>query len=358
MFRNYLSIAIRSFRTNLQYTFVNLAGLSVGLMSVFLIIAYLTFELSFDKHYSNSDRIYQIISEEKGTEPFIKTAEVPDVLAATLNAEFPEIEDHTAFSDFEQTLWVNGKPYTLNSVIGDPNFLKIFNLPFTYGNAATCFSQPGSVVITQRAAEELFPGENPIGKTINDSKNSGPIYTVRGLIGNVSPNTIFKADIIFALKKDNAPKTLDFTAYSSFGTQYILLKPGTDIGKLRQKMGGFLKKYKTNQKQNLGFIKLTDLHLRASDVSAELNNTGNIKYIYIFAGVCVLILVIACINYINLTTARSLQRIKEVGIRKTLGSSRKQLAVQFIGESFLFFGVTLVLAMLLSSFVWPFLFQC
>lgn len=354
MIKNYFSIAIRSFRTNLQYTFVNLAGLSVGLMSVFLIIAYLTYELSFDRHYSNSDRTYQIISEEKETEPFVKTAEVPDVLGATLHAEFPEIEAHTAFSDFEHTVWVDGKPHTLNSVSGAANFFKVFNLPFVYGNASTCFSQPESVVLSQKAADQLFPGENPIGKTINFSKNSPPVYTVRGLIRNIPPNTIFKADIIFELNKDNSPNTLDFTSYSAFGTQYILLKPGGDIGKLQQKMGGFLKKYKTNQKQNIGFIKLTDLHLKASDISAELDNVINIKYIYIFSGVCLLILIIACINYINLTTARSLQRIKEVGIRKTLGSSRKQLAFQFIGESFLFFAVALVLAMLLSSLVWPF----
>ncbi|MBO9612558.1 MAG: ABC transporter permease [Dyadobacter sp.] len=354
MIKNYFSIAIRSFRGNLQYTFVNLAGLSVGLMSVFLIISYLTFELSFDTHYSNSDRIYQIISEEKGTEPFIKTAEVPDVLGATLHAEFPEIEAHTAFSDFERTVWVNDKPHTLNSVIGASNFLEVFNFPFVYGNASTCFSQPESVVLNQKAADELFPGESPIGKSIKLSKKSSPVYTVTGLIRNVPPNTVFKADIIFELNKDNAPNTLDFTSYSAFGTQYILLKPGGDIDKLQQKIGGFLKKYKTNQKQDIGFIKLTDIHLRASDINAELDNTVNIKYIYILSGVCALILIIACINYINLTTARSLQRIKEVGIRKTLGSSRKQLAFQFIGESFLFFAVALALAMLLSSLVWPF----
>lgn len=353
MIKNYLSIAFRSFRTNLQYTFVNLAGLSVGLMSVFLIVAYLSYELSFDQHYSNSDRIYQIISEERGTEPFIKTAEVPDVLGLTLNEEFPEIEDHTAFSDFERTIWVNDKPHTLNSVTGAANFLKVFNLPFIYGNASTCFSQPGSVVLSQKAAEEVFPGENPIGKTINHSKNSTPTFTVRGLIDNVPSNSIFKADIIFKLNTDNSPSTLDFTSYSSFGTQYILLKPGGDIRKLQQKMGRFLAKYKTNQKQNIGFIKLTDLHLRASDISNEFNNIFDIKYIYIFSGICLLILVIACINYINLTTVRSLQRIKEVGIRKTLGSSRKQLAFQFIGESFLFFGVALVAAMLMSWLVWP-----
>uniref|UniRef100_UPI003F72D113 FtsX-like permease family protein n=1 Tax=Dyadobacter sp. TaxID=1914288 RepID=UPI003F72D113 len=239
-----------------------------------------------------------------------------------------------------------------NFALVNPTFFEVFDLPFIKGNKATALKDESGMVLTSTTAAKLFPGTNAIGKTISRKSYDGSItyYTVTAVVGDIPANSHFTTDV-FASQPFTS-KTLDFTQYSSL-PQYVLLKSNADAEKLEAKMQSVLAKYKLTKTEHIQLLPLTDIHLRAGKLNAPDMKLSDIRYIYIFGCAALLILLIGCMNYVNLTTAQALQRVKEVGIRKTLGSGRAQLAFQFIGESFLFFMIANALAIVLSIVMLP-----
>ena len=353
MIKSYFTIALRSFRRGRFYSFINLFGLAVGLASVMLIIAYIGYELSFDKYFANSDRIYQLVMESRATDPIERTVHTPEPLGRTLVEEFAEIESSVSLTSYKPTFLVNDKPVPLKAITVNPNFFEFFDFHVIKGSRSSALSDKSGVVLTKETAEKLFPNEDAIGKTLSRRSHSGTttFYTVTAVIDNIPANTHFNVDIILSQAANTQP--LDFRGYSS-SPQYLLLKPQTDSKKLEAKFQAVLSKYNLNKDTHIQLLPLTDIHLRSGKVSGSNSNASDIRYVYIFGSVALLILLIGCINYVNLTTAQALQRVKEVGVRKTLGSGRGQLAFQFIGESFLFFTLAIIVAIFLAITAWPF----
>jgi putative ABC transport system permease protein len=352
MIKNHLIIVYRSFRKGQHFSFISLFGLDIGLSSVMLIVTYIQYELSFDKHFSNSERIFQLVMESSGSGLIERTMETPGPLGRTLTREIFEIEASTALQPYQRTYLVDNRPLQLNSISVNPHFFEIFDLPILKGNKATALKDESGVVLSQSTAEKLFPGTDPIGKVLTYKSFDGTINycTVTAIIENIPPNTHFTADIISS--KPDSDRPLDFRGYSAY-PQYVLFKTNTNVAKVEAKMPSVLAKYNLGSTTHIRFLALPDIHLRAGKISGPNFNLSDIRYVYIFGCAALLILLIGCINYINLTTAQALRRVKEVGIRNTLGSGRSQLAFQFIGESFLFFVVAITLGAAISIVMLP-----
>ena len=326
--------------------------MAIALASVLMITAYVKYELSFDKYYSNSDRIYRVVAEEKKDSLYEKTFMMPDALAYTLKDEFPEISAVSTISSAQSDFNINNNLINIKYLRVDSTFFHLFNLPFIYGNAKSSLTNNGSIVLTQGTAQKLFPGQDAIGKKLNykDYNNVTEYYTVTGVIKDIPPNTHFSAEAIVASTKVQKP--LDWRAFSNSGVEYIMLKKEADINALDKKIPSIYSKYHFPKNTKVIFQPVTSIHLY-SHIKNEPFPTSDIKYVYIFSFVALLILFIACINYINLTTARSLQRVKEVGMRKVMGAGKRQLAFQFIAESVLFFLIALPFAFVIAWILWP-----
>jgi len=350
MLRNYIKIAFRNLIRDRAYAVLNLLGLSVGLASVIMIMAYVRYELSYDKSYSNSQQVYRLLMERKTTQFDELSVHSPVGIAPVLQKEFPAIEGYVLFGATERQIKYKNDVISFKEIDGTDQFFKVFNFPFIKGDPALALKDPGSVVITEKVAKQFFPRDNAVGSTLTDNK--GAALHIMGIIKDIPDNTHFKGDIVVSSSGEKyLTEPLNWNGYTSL-PQYVVLNKNADAVKVEDNFKSIYKKYGF---PNNVFVKLqpvTDIHLR-SHAGDEISANSDIKYIYIFASVAILILFIACINYINLTTARSLQRAKEIGLRKVLGAMKGQLIVQFLTESFLFFLVSTVLALVLTFILWP-----
>jgi len=348
MFKSYFKVALRSFSKDRLYAIVNLSGLAIGLACVFMIMAYIMYELSYDKHYSNADRIYRLVMEIKKSTGVEQSLTGPDPLIYTLQKEFPDIEAVSELTKFTGEFAINDQQVKLNALYVDSTFLHMFNLPFIAGNE-TALKDNFNIVLTAAAAQRLFPKQNPVGAVIYSSDKKRA-YKITGLINNIPGNTHFTGDAI--VTKMHKPSALNWHGFYSSGSNYIMLKPGVNPNAFLAKLPAIFNKYDFPKEISFVLQPVTSIHLH-SNIPDEPFQNNSMKNIYIFLFIALLILITACINYINLTTARSLQRVKEVGVRKVLGADKKKLAFQFIIESVLFFIVSLPFAFLIAGVLWP-----
>ena len=368
MLKNYLKTAWRNLIKNKTFSLINIAGLSIGMAVSFVILMYVQDELSYDKFNKNADKIARIIFQADINGGKINESVVMPPVAQTMKKDFPEVEDATRLRRYG-TPKITYKDKTFKDdqfAFVDPNFLNIFTLPMIEGDAKTALVQPHTIVITRTTAKKFFGNENALGKILSFNDNT-ETYTVTGVIENIPSNSHFHFEIFGSMTGLQAA-TSDTWLGSNYYT-YLLLKPGTDYKKMEAKFPAMIAKYMGPQIQqemglsleqfrtkgnSLGFKlqPLTSIHLH-SNTNNEIEPGGNASYVYIFGVIAIFMLLIACVNFINLSTAGATKRAKEVGVRKVAGSGRFQLIKQFLFESVLITLFALIIAFVLINFVLP-----
>src|SRR5215831_21375233 len=369
MLKNYFKAAWRNIRKNKLFSFINILGLSIGIALCFIIMLYVQDELSYDRFNKNASDIARVVFHANINGGKIDESVTMPPVAQTMKKDFPEVEDATRILSFgaPKTIYNNTIFKDDRFALVDPNFFSIFTLPMIKGDAKTALAQPGGVVLTQKTAEKYFGKEEPLGKLIEVNTDSNRLYKVTGVIKNLPSNSHFHFDA-FGSMTSWADAKSDTWLGGGYHT-YLLLKPGTDVKKMeagfpamvekymgpqiQQQMGLSLKEFITKG-NSLGFAlqPLKDIHLN-SNTTTEFEPGGNATYIYVFGGVAIFMLIVACINFINLSTAGASKRAKEVGVRKVAGSAKFQLIAQFLFESILISFIALIIAMVLVKISLP-----
>jgi putative ABC transport system permease protein len=349
MIKNLIKTAYRSLLKNKGFTFINVFGLALGLAACLLIVFYVFDELSYDRYNTKYDRIYRVNTDLKDGGSITHFAISAPPVGDAMVKEFPEVEKSTRIALAVNLRLKKGSEIIQENraVYCDPSIFGIFTLPMLEGDPKTALTGKNSIVISATAAEKYFNTTHVVGKTLVDA-NEGVIHKITGVIQDMPAQSHFKADFLMALDADQDHNWSGFI----FNT-YILLKPGADYKKLEAKFDGLIRR---NVKSfdydkfaasgnfiRLNLTPLTDIHLK-SNRQRELSANGDIQYIYIFSAIAIFILILACVNFMNLSTARSASRAREVGVRKVLGSPRKYLIAQFISESVLVTFVSTIIA--------------
>jgi putative ABC transport system permease protein len=372
MIKNYLKVAWRNLMKNKMFSFINVFGLSIGLTCCILITLYLYNELSYDSYHKNADRIYQLGTTfvKEGKED--RTANTPAPMAKTMQMDFPEIEKGTRllkmFAD-DRTLFQYKEPngnvksfFETKGFVADSTFFQVLTYKFKEGDPATALNNPNSVVINEATARKIFGKESPINKPlfISSSTIGDGDFKVTGVF--TDPPNPSHIDAGFILSAGSASSNDFFlgqnlVANNMFYT-YFLLKPGTDAKKLEGKFPAFIDRHAAEGLKAMGFYKkqfltaVKDVHLHAN-TSSNVSPPGSVTYLYILGSIALFTLLIACINFMNLSTARSSKRAAEVGVRKVLGAEKNSLIRQFIGESLMMSMIAFLFALIFAKALVP-----
>jgi putative ABC transport system permease protein len=369
MLKNYFLIAIRNLVRNKLHTTINVVGLTLGIASVLLISIYIKNELSYDRYYPEYENLYRITWENET--PQTRT---PHPMAQAMVEDFPEVESAVSLSP----LWAAGLTREIFSVRNlekdlkfdeanmlavDTTFFDVFKFPVVRGDGGKALKHVNGILISESTAKKYFGSDDPIGKHLAINSDTA-LLEVMAVFKDVPKQSHFHFDLLVSYLRE---KTLDprdeYYTWADFGHfNYVRLHPGTDSKELERKLMPWIRKYidisdeymKKAEASNMGFRvqPVTDIHLK-SHLRWELEANGNIEYVYIMAAAALLTLIIACINFMNLMTAKSSERAKEIGIRKTIGASRGQLAVQFLSESFLMALTSVIFSALIAELVLP-----
>jgi len=357
MFGNYLKVTLRNIQKHKGYSFINLTGLAMGMVCCIFILLWVQDELSYDKFHIHGREIYRVVKEERHTEEIVQSGLTPPPLAAALKENFPEILKSTRFGSWERRLISYGEKHfnERGYYHVDPDFFEMFSFPFVKGDPSTAFSEPYSIVITEAMAVKYFGDGDPIGEILNVNHQFD--VTVTGVILNIPMNSSLQFDFLspfqILLKEFIGEGNSDNWNFNSFST-YVQIPENYSTQAMRPKLYDYLQQRDVENRDHLFIQPLHQLHLH-SHLEHDIDGRGDIKYVWIFTLLAFLILLIACINFMNLTTARAAQRAREVGLRKVIGARRSQLIKQFFGESVFMAFCALILAgvvgeMLLSQF--------
>ncbi len=360
MIKNFFKTAIRNLWRNKGFSAINIFGLALGIATCLLITLYLQKELSYDRFNEKADRMVRVVFGGKMQGGEIKEADVMPPVAQTLKKDYPEVEEATRLRPYGTPRVSYGDKTFKEEAFAfvDSNFFQVFTIPLIKGDAKTALLQPNTIVISRSAAQKYFGNANPVGKTLT-FKDFNIVLTVTGEIEEVPVNSHFHYGL-FASMASFPDAKQDSWMVSSFHT-YLVLTKGHDAKSLEAKMPQMVEKYIGPQLQkamgvtlaqfkqqgnNIGFTlqPLTAIHLH-SGLTGELEPGGDLNYLYIFSVVAIFMLLIACINFMNLSTASASKRAREVGIRKVMGSLKMQLVRQFLLESLLLTSVAFILAL-------------
>ncbi len=365
MFRNYLTVGIRNLLRHKGYSSINVLGLAIGIACCILILLYVQDELSYDRYHEKSDRIYRLAESATIAGRPIEAAVTPPPWAPVMAEEFPEIEQITRLKP-PGSRWLiryeENRFYERYFVFADSSVFDIFTIPLVQGNAKTALAEPGAVVLSESMADKYFGDENPVGKVITGDDLYE--FTITGIMEDMPGNSHFHFDFLASYaslgpyKLYNEPSTMQSHGFSHDVFTYLLLREGQAPEDLERKFPEFLDRHLGEMLEGTGIVArpflqpVTDIHLH-SNMEAELGPNSDIRYVYIFSSLAVFVLLIACVNFMNLSTARSARRAQEVGIRKVLGAQRQQLIRQFTGESIFLSVIALVIALALVHLLLP-----
>ena len=369
MLRNYLKIAYRNLLRSKAFSAINIVGLSFGLATCLIIGLFILDELSFDRFHEKADRIVRVTFRANMSGNKINESNVMPPTAKTLQRDYPEVLEATRLRQGRAFILAkDDKVFKENGVaFVDSNFLQVFTFPLVKGNPKTALFRPNTLVISEKMAQKYFGDEDPIGKTLK-SKNYDELLQVTGVMAEWPTHSHFHFDFLIAMAGLDEAK-VDSWMQSEFYT-YLVLPEGYDYQKLQAKLPRVVEKYmgpevkqafgmnyaEFRQKGNelgLQLQPLTDIHLH-SDFDYDLGPSGDVRYVYIFGAIALFMLLIACINFMNLSTAGASKRAREVGIRKVMGSEKSTLVGQFLLESIMLTAVALVLAVGLVWLALPF----
>jgi len=363
MFNNYLKIALRNIFKHKGYSLINIIGLAIGMACCLLILLYVQDELSYDRYHENADRIYRVIEEVRLEGVGEESSSMPFPTGDTLPLEYPDaVEASVRFFNFQLPTMSVQYGTSDEKLFNEPRFFfadsavfRVFSFEMIEGDPKKALEEPNTIVITEAMADKYFEDEDPIGKTLR--WQNGVNLNVTGVLKDIRPNSHFQFDFLgsFATLRRLYGGNLPQTWYWNPCWTYILLKEGASPDALQAQFPALVQKYFPDSIKDKVVVKLQplkDIHL-FSHLDYEINPNSDISYIYIFSAIAVFVLLIACINFMNLATARSANRGREVGMRKVLGAYRMQLIKQFLGESMILCVIAAVFAVLIVEIVLP-----
>ena len=377
MFKNYLKIAWRNLRKQRMYSIVKIGGFALGIAACLLIALYIQHELSYDKNWSHADRIYRVTANYTADGKTVSGADWPAPLAKALKEDFPEVEKAGRFmdaplfygagsnqirpADVAQNTFEEGFSYT------DQDMIDMLELPMVYGERKHALSEPNTMVISKSKADKYFPNQNPVGKIMILNNDNARPYKIGGVMQDFPTATHIHYDFLLTMTGHELWENEQTTWMASNYPTYVLLKAGADPLQFQKKLRLILTRYFIPALRQSGSREaetilqhakiliqpITDVHLYSAHIDDRLEK-GDIKFIWLFGAVVAFILVIACINFVNLSTAKSANRAKEVGLRKVIGSHRNSLIFQFLTESMLFSLLSFALGLLLAVVFLPY----
>ena len=364
MFKNYLKVAFRSLNKNRTYAAINILGLALGLAVTILVFMFIKDETSYEKHWNGSERIYRTGIKANLMGQIMDAPVSPSPMANAFRTEFTDVEDATRFNTVNQEIMVRyeqNRVYIAKTVYADSSFFKIFNYEFIHGDKIAALKSENAMVITEETSKKIFGDVNPIGKVVRYDDRTD--YIVRGVVKEPTGHSHFQFDMFLSRN------TIRNVWMSNGNYTYVKLKEGANFEDFKTEMRrNFMKKIepdverfmKTSVEELLKgdnafeyqLMPIEDIHLH-SNKEWEIQQNGNILYIYVFIGIALLVIIIAGINFMNLSTARSGKRAKEVGVRKVSGASKKMLVTQFLIESVIQSFIALLIAFILVELFLP-----
>ena len=371
MFRNYFKIAGRSLAKNRLFTLIHIAGLAIGVAACLLVFQYVTFERSFDQMHDHAQNIYRVpIKYSEGFSPFPKTAANHPALGPAMKRDFPEVQDFTRFMDpinmgvktslsYQKEQGQRNTFIEENVFIADSSFFTLFSFPFIDGVPDEALKKPNSIVLTSTLAKKYFGTANPMGKTMNLGGQAGRPIMVTGIVEDVPANSHLQFDAILSFQTYLGSDFADNSwVWPEFYT-YVLLQPDTDVSALEAKFPALAERYMAeihkehNFKTFFSLQPLLDIHLK-TDCANEPSNPGSTRMVQFLSLIGLFILIIAWVNYVNLSTSKSIERAKEVGVRKVVGARRSQLMGQFFSEAIILNCISIAIGFILARFFLPY----
>ena len=350
MIKTYLKIAFRNLLKYKTYSFLNILGLATGIACSILILMWVFNEYDYDRFNTKGDRIYRVIQNVK-FDNVVKWSITQGPLGPSLQESIPEIENFTRFRTTGWAIKYKNKNYNFWGAYTDPQVFEVFDFPLLRGDKEAVLQNPHSIIITESMAESIFGNEDPIGKTLNISDQYD--LTVTGILENILDNSHLKFSFLstmeFAKERGNSVEQWNNSGFIT----YLLLREEVDYDQVAEKVHNFLADKPTLEKGSTLFLQpLFDIHF-TNDIEFELADTMNYQYIIIFSSAAIFILLIACINFMNLSTARASMRAREVGLRKVVGARKSQLIKQFMSESIIVTLIALIIAMVFAVLFLP-----
>lgn len=368
MFWNYLKVALRNLTRRSFHSIINVLGLAIGIASCLLILAYVSDELSFDRFHQGADRIYRVENDVRfaGKEDNFPVAPAPLAMAA--KAELPQVEEAVRLRVMGGDIITFNDQSTVKAesvVFADSNFFQFFTFSLLKGDPEKLLTRPQTVALSQTLAEKIFGDDDPIGKTITIDDQYD--YEVTGVYANMPENSHFKFDAIYSMGSLEESKQNVWVSNNFF--TYFKLREGVDVAGFEETINDwYAEKIAPQLKEFMGVTvqefeeagnywhvylrSITDIHLY-SQTEIEMRPAGDIRYVYIFAAIALFMLLIAAVNFMNLATAKSEHRAREVGVRKVLGAERKQLIFQFLTEATLISTIAMLLALVIVELALP-----
>lgn len=369
MLKNYFKVAFRNLWRNKSFSFINIIGLAIGIATCLIITLFVNNELSYDRYNEKADRMYTVFFQGNVQGEKMNEASVMPPVAQTLKKDFPEVEAATRLRNYGTPKLTYGSKSFKEDAFAfvDSNFFQVFTLPLIEGNAKSALLEPNSVIITSALAKKYFGDEDPMGKVISFRDGKNTAFKVTGVIEKVPVNANFHFELFASMA--GLPESREATWMSSNFFTYVVLTKGYDYKKLEAKLPQVVEKYMGPQMLQAMGMSLADFRKNGNEISLHLEPiteihldpgypnalsiSGDIKNVYIFAAIAIFMLLIACINFMNLSTAGAFRRSREVGIRKVMGSLKLELVKQFLFESIIISAIALVLSLLMIYLALP-----